>query len=436
MRSTGLISACIVVALLPAVAEGSPTVKGLSANDSDEQTDLYTDTGNANLLYVTPPRMGSIEVTQQSLVVDEPTCKSVAAVNATRLSELATRELITRQIFDVEQSRTSIIEEGIKNKIDPAEIQRDVAAWDPILQASHDRLAALDAVSAEVVMPANLVRSAGYYGFVATAPWGDAVTSAMDANPNLTVNRIPTKDVKVFVSILDADGFTPNELIANVNTGNIADLASVVDGIQIDVEPTKVGACFIKYPQIMGAEAAAYSFGVAINYTHQMAVTTTVRAVYNLKDVYTYFVKTGKSGGFFSRKSWSEVREDRNVDELFKLEIEFEQDVDEAAKEAERIRVREYMMGYAVADMVARMVPAGDPGKSGAGIAAETLTKTCGFNAYCAGAAAGLTILDGIFGKSRNTSSLTQVLDVTRTYDSRVTEAIDIPGSISFVYRP
>src|SRR5262249_35798624 len=51
-------------------------------------------------------------------------------------------------------------------------------------------------------------------------------------------------------------------------------------------------------------------------------------------------------------------------------------------------------------------------------------------NAYCAGAAAGLTILNGIFGKSGSSSNLTKVLNVTRTYDSTVTQTIKIPGSM------
>src|SRR5262249_24018493 len=144
---------------------------------------------------------------------------------------------------------------------------------------------------------------------------------------------------------------------------------------------------------------------------------------------------TGKSGGMFSSKSWSEVTESHEVDELFKISIVFETNATQSEKEAEQKRVREYLLGSAVADMTAKIVTTGAPRKTGGAIASETLMKTCGFNAYCAGAAAGLTILNGIFGKSGSSSNLTKVLNVTRTYDSTVTQTIKIPGSMSFALR-
>jgi hypothetical protein len=182
----------------------------------------------------------------------------------------------------------------------------------------------------------------------------------------------------------------------------------------------------------MGRAAEPYRFGVTINYTHQLALTRKVHAVYNLKDVYSYVVRSGKSGGLFSRKSWTEVIESRDIDELMNIQMEFPDDVTDEVIERERKLAREMLLGSAIADMQARLSPAPDPGKSGATIAAEQLTKTCGLNAYCAGAAAALTVLDGIFGRSKSTASLLQTLDVSRTYDSQVTEAVDVPGAISF----
>ncbi|QQF06236.1 hypothetical protein [Sinorhizobium meliloti] len=410
----------------------SPTVRGLSAQDPSEETDIYTDTGNPSLLYVTPPKQGTISVTRNSLAVDEATCRTVASMNEIRSSEQATKEALKRQEAAIEQYRASILESLMKEGKTATEMAQELAAFDAPMADIKERLRELDTQIQASAVPSYLLESAGYYAFVATAPWAVAISEIQAANPAVVVNRIPTENAKVFVSVLEADGFQPNELIAAVNAGNISDVASVVEGIQIDVEPTKIGACFIKFPHILNAEVDAYPFGITMNYTHKIAVTTTVRASYNLRDVYTYLEKTGRRGGLFSTKSWSEVIEDRQIDEVFNLKIEFEQDVGPEAEEVERKRVREYMLGHAVADMTGRLVPAGDPGQSGAAVAAETLAKTCGFNAYCAGVAAGLTILDGIFGRSGSSSSLTQALDVIRTYDSTVTEAVEIPGTISF----
>ncbi|MGR9317263.1 hypothetical protein ACU8LZ_12520 [Rhizobium leguminosarum] len=413
-------------------AAASPTVMGLHANNPTN-ANIFSDTLNASLLYVAPPTIGDLQVVKQSFAVDPPTCEAAASVNKTRLSEVKTIEEIGNQILSLEQLSGGLITRLANKEISQSDFDQQYKMFSDLITAkTSDKLAAVASISPT---PTVLLQSSGYYSVVAKANWDDAVAKVSGANPTLTVNHIPTADAEVFVSVLGVDGFTPNELIARVDTANIKDVASVVEGLQIDVEPTKVGACFMAFPQIMGSPADAYPFGVTINYTQQFALSTVVKAQYNLKDVYSYLEKTGKSGGLFSSKSWSEVTESHDVDELFKISITFETLPTPEEKETEQRRVREYLLGSAIADMTAKVVPPGNPGQTGAAIAAQTLVKTCGFNAYCAGAAAGLTILDGIFGKSGSSSSLTKVLDVKRTYDSTVTETIKVPGSISFALR-
>jgi hypothetical protein len=415
----------------------SPTVVGLDGANPNPDSSLFTDTTNRNLLWVTPPRTGALKVSQKSLAVDEATCRSVAAINARRLARLSTGRALQEQQTAIENYRNAVINQAMRESWSADRLSADMLKLDQLVTDVSNRIRSHDSQAGDDKAPSYLYESAGYYSFVAQADWAGAVTKVKSSySTAYTVNAIPTTDVSVFVSVIGADGFKPNELVARTNIGNFANLSSVVDGLQVDVEPTKIGACFINFPQVMGGEAAAFPFGMSINYTYNMAITTKVTASYNLRDIYTYVSRSGKSGGFFSSRSWKEVTESRDVDELFHLKIEFEHNATPAEEEAERFRVKEYLLGYAISDMVKRSVPDGPLGKTGALVASETLMKTCGANAYCAGAAAGLAVLDGIFGKNSTSTTLTQSLDVTRTYDSGVTKAVPINAAISFTTKP
>ena len=150
--------------------------------------------------------------------------------------------------------------------------------------------------------------------------------------------------------------------------------------------------------------------------------------------VYDLLVKSGKSGGFFSTKSYRDTIESSALREAFKLRITFEQNVTKAEKHAEENRVKEFLLGYAVSQMSAAAGEVGGPGRSGALVASAELTKACGTNSYCQGVAAALRVLDSIFGNSATKKSIKQTLSVTKTYSSSVTETISIPRTISYTY--
>jgi len=407
----------------------SPTAVGLNANNPSN-ANVLTDTSNKALLYVIPPTIGDLKVTKTELAVDSATCNAIASLNNTRLAQNKTIEEISNKILSLEKITRGLLDSFAANEITRKDFDEKYKLFSDL--GDKERAKRENAIADTKLPDESFLKSAGYYSVLARANWDDAIKQIRGANPSLTVEHIPTADAEVFVSVVGANGFTPNELVAMVNTNNIKDVSSVVEGLQIDVEPTKIGACFINFPQIMGGGVKPFPFGVTINYTHQIAISTTVQAEYNLKDVYKYLETTGSSSNLFSSKSWSEVTESHDVDELFKIKITFEHDATNEEKDIEQKRVREYLLGVAVADMTAKVVPAGNPGKTGAQIASETLVKTCGANAYCAGAAAGLTILNGIFGHSGSSSSLVKTLDVHRMYDSAVTKTIKIPGTISF----
>jgi hypothetical protein len=428
MRSYLLIASLF----LPSTASATPTFNNLDAKTASDQVSLFADTQNERLVYVTPPRTGSLNIGTSSITVDPSACRGVSSLNASRLAEQSTREELSQQQYSIEQYRTSQISDAISEGKSASEINEIVKSFDDITKSMTERIQALNNQADLSPTPGHLLGSGGYYSFVASTPWQEAVETTQNLNSSNVVTPIPTYDAKVFVSVVGAEGFTPTELIAAVHTSNFTSIESVVDGIQIDVEPTRLGACFLKYPEIIGAGSQPYPFGISINYKYQFSLPTSVRADYNLKDVYTYLRKSGTKGGLFSRKSWSKVREDSEVDRVMNIAIDFPDNASSEQEEIERQRVREFMLSSAIADMSARLLPAEEPGRSGASIAASELNNLCGANIYCAGTAAGLNVLNGIFGRKGTESSLIRTIDIDMTYDSTVSRAVDMTGTISF----
>ena len=414
-------------------ATASPTLVGLDfANPSSEVT-VFADSIEGRVVHVTPPRRGTLEINQSNIAVDLNTCEAVKDLFETRRSQQGELLALQKQKATITEFQGKLLLEELSGNLTEAEADERRVRLNQLSTGIETQMDDVALRIDNTDLPDHLLQPAGYYSFVASAPWSEQIALVSAAAAGKTVNAIQTDNVDVFVSVIGAEGFKGTELIAKVNSANIVDLASVVDAVQIDVEPTRVGACFIKFPELMGNQVDEQAFALTLNYTYKINVTTQVTASYNLRDVYSYLEERGTKGGLFSSESWSNVTESRDVDEVFNLDIKFEDDADPEAEAAERARVRSFLLGYAIQDMTSSAIPAGEPGKSGAAIASAELNKVCGVDPYCQGVAVGLKVLDGFFGSSGSRSQLTRVLDVTRTYNSSVSRTISIPGAISFV---
>ena len=434
MKTTLLAAVTLAVVCFPLQPFASPTVVGLQAENSANTASIYTDTTNQDLLWVTPPTLGRLHINQESIAIDESTCQSVASLHRTRRSMFAQLENYNRQIESIQLAISSIIDAVAANPGADAKVSDQISFWSDLHEttiAKRDNI--LKLLGSDSLSP-HLLASAGYYSFVAKSYWDSALSTVRSRNPDKAVNPVITSGAQLNVSVVGAKGFEANELIANVHVQNVASLSSMSEEFQIDLEPTKIGACFVKFPQLVGGESDLYAFGISINYEHPFALSTKVSATYNLKDIYDLLIKSGKTSGFFSRKSYRETIESRALTEAFMLHITFDQDVTEEQKWAEENRVKEFLLGYSVSQMTTAATEAGVPGKSGALIASEELSKVCGANAYCQGIAAALRVLDGIFGSSHSRTDVTQTLSVEKTYSSTVTETISIPRTISYTY--
>jgi hypothetical protein len=423
--------------VLASPASAAPTAVGAPDESLDGSVSIYADSMDAALVHVAPPRFGVLEINQQSLLVDEATCEAAASLNETRRSMVAEAENIQARIEEITAYQRALSDQANTTGMDGQALADLLAPWDAMLDGLRSDRDAANARIDDAAVPRYLLEGGGYYSFAASAPWAAAVSSVASRLDGRNVRPIVTYDAAVYVSVVGPGGFKPTDLVAGVHTSSLDNLAAVVDRMQVDVEPTRLGACFLRFPSIMGTAAAAPPlFGVTVNYTYDLTFTSIVTANYNLRDVYSYLSTSGRSGGLFKSRSWSQVVESRDIDEVMSIRLNFETPVPPDVEEAERRLAREYLLGQAIADMEAQAGAPRDPGRSGATVAADELDRNCGSNRICRGAASAFRVLEGIFGRSGSSSSLTQTLDVTRTYDSTTTETLRVPGSISFVLPP
>ena len=242
----------------------------LHADNSADTASIYTDTTNRELLWVTPPTLGRLEIAQETLAIDKPTCQSVASLYRTRRSMFVQLENYNAQIESIQVALSALIESTTTGE-SATNIADEITAWEDWLEfftTKRDNTAKLIRADA---LASHLLSGAGYYAVVAKSGWGAALASVRSTNPGKVVNPISTSAAQLNVSVVGAMGFEPNELIANVHVQNVDSLSSVSEEFQIDIEPTKIGACFIRFPQVVVGESDPYAFGISINYEHQLA---------------------------------------------------------------------------------------------------------------------------------------------------------------------
>jgi hypothetical protein len=212
------IAGCMATVAFTFPVLGSPTRVGLKA-DNPSNADVLTDTSNKELLYVIPPTIGDLEVTKTELAVDSATCGAIASLNNTRLAQNKTIEEISNKILSLEKITSGLINSLAANEITQKDFDEKYKRFSDL---SDQEGAKREKAIADTKLPdESYLKSAGYYSILAKANWDEAIKQIHDANPGFTIEHIPTADAKVFVSVVGANGFTPNELVAKVNTNNI-----------------------------------------------------------------------------------------------------------------------------------------------------------------------------------------------------------------------
>ena len=278
--------------------------------------------------------------------------------------------------------------------------------------------------------------------------WDEAVKKLEAEYPEYDFEKVPTYNVKVFANFVGAaDQQSYIDTLPSVLDYTISglrylpwaeskpDLMALPSVLSGNVRLSVIGSCpiFMKdffkdtgydvkrdvtgNPQY--AISATYEYPVSYNYK--------VTASYNLYKFYEQIKKSGKSGGLFSSRSYSEVVENKSDSDMFSIDWKVE-DPQSAMNQEKRDQITKDLKAQLM-DRVLRQIAqpgvtlsesakfydAGTPPETGAVVFAKGLRQTCGFNIYCQGASWILSGLQAIFGSSSSEESYRQTWNRTAT---------------------
>lgn len=417
-------------AFLASAAFAAPTIKNVTGINNSSASSVFADSENDKLLWVTPPLNGTLRINQRTASVDEATCRGVSAVNSILRSLINQENLYQEQIEVLIQRKTALLTSGG----DTENLVEQLLVLDEAIKSARENAEKTREDYSDYSHPAAFLTSGGYYSFVADSGWSETLTSIKADNAEFVVNPIQTSEANFGVSILGAEGFQQGDVVLDVRIADQAENSAALDQTQVDVEVSKIGACFLAYPNVMGGTRTDFQFGVVQNYSYPFLITTRVSARYNLNELYELFKKTKKKRRLFSSKTYRETIESRELDEVLEIEVVFE-DVNLTTEEkfTQQTRIKEFLVASAVKDMVSTIGDEIGVGPNGLQVGAEELSANCGDEPICKGIASGLKVLDSIFGSSTTEVRLQQSLNVFKSFSSEERSAILVPGSIGYV---
>jgi hypothetical protein len=222
------------------------------------------------------------------------------------------------------------------------------------------------------------------------------------------------------------------QFFLNIGIPEGSSLLAPVETVQIDVEVTKLAACYLQYPEIMTGNPDRFQFGFSINYSYPFLFLQSVKAQFNLLDIYERIEETRSEGGFFKSESYSSLIQSSETKKIMKVEVTSDTPLGRIELERLETSAREFVLNTAIRQMTRAANQAGKPPETGAAVAASELASTCGLNQYCAGAAAGLRVLDAIFKSSSSRSEARTRLEQEFIYDSVTGATLPVLGTVSY----
>lgn len=402
----------------PLIVSAAPTIDGVDATTVGT-AQIYTDSNDSDILWVTPPSSGLLELTQdESLIADPKDCEGAAI-------RLERKLAFERTIFTLEEA---LLEATI------AQASGAEGVTNEDLVARAEQIDILAARLADVQIDESLYLSAGTYSYRAVSGMNALLEEVRLANPDRTVLPIRTSVTAVVPSLTQSTTkLEDDRYILNVGVDNFGELASAEDNIQIDVQISRLAACYIKFPEIMSDNVEPFRFGFSINYEYPFLFAQRVTAEYNLSRTYQRIETIRNKRRFFSSSVHRSVVESTELASDLNVVVVSDKPLSQEVQFQLEAQAREIVLNVAVTEMIAKFAEAGTVPPSGASVAAGELSKACGTNPYCQGAGAALTILDSIFGGSTSRSELLQQLDHNVTYTNVNGETLPVHRSISYV---
>ncbi len=435
MKQLGSIAAAAAVAAMPC-AYSTPTAK-VPAPPNPTTSQVLGDTKDASLLWVLPPVSGRAGGAKLSIETPEATCDSMTNIVESARS-------YSHQIRILAAQREKVLA-----RLDEMSDKTTADALNLFTQTEKINAAILAAYSTMNALISSDARNHGGTLLISYVHEIDRnLARIKEANPDSSVLPVQTFNSRLFFSapgsVQDGVDISLLPIINSYSVAGVraADLAKtqvqIAPRIDVTLSLTRIGACMMAYPAKFSTRTVP-RFGMTAIYEYPYAFKTSVRASYNLKNIYNFLKSSGTSGGLFTSSSWSKTLESNWGESALKFNWE-QEDPESKVSPADRLEIQRMVKADLLASIDKLLLAKADikpadaanPGPHGATVLASGLDKTCAANGYCAAASIALKTLDAIFGSSSMSTEVQKRLDVTATYSSNETTARYVTQGISY----
>lgn len=265
-----------------------------------------------------------------------------------------------------------------------------------------------------------------------TSNWDQNIDLLRNENPGFEFKKITTKNAVVSSNITDLKNIPSTGAILGYMIGGeyqdgVMKMPSYPENLSGNVRLSLLGACPVLHPADFDINIPSGTdrmrYGLTVSYEYPSAFTTRVKMTYNMHKMYQKIVSSGSRGGFFRRRSWTNVTERTFFQDSFKVDW-LEQDASNRLSEEQKQEMEQEMRNRifdrlaaiglpAVANAGQLVVP--PVGPSGAIVLSGALKKHCPGNAYCVAGSVALDVLDSIFGSASASASYTNIQDADMT---------------------
>lgn len=438
-RSIGLTGLVLFGLVSSAFSAPTNTRSGPPITNGTNST-VYPDTEDKARLWVLPPTSGRAGPAQLSLETPEAECDSMnniiesARSYSKQVKILATqRENLLKRLEDITD----------KNTTEATDLYSQTEKLNTIILSAYKTMNDLTSGSARL------------HGGTLLVPYlhdqDQDIIRIKQANPAYQdVRPVDTYHARMYFTApgsvatgvdLSLIPIINSYSVAGTSAEKLADTpAQVSNRVDVTLSLTRMGACLMAFPQKFGSKTAP-KFGMTAIYEFHFAFKTTIRASYNLKNIYRFVTESGTKGGLFSSKYWARTMESNWGESAIKF---FWSDDDPESKisAADRLEIEKSVKGDLLANLDklifaqtgVKPYTASNPGPRGATVLGDGLEKNpaCVTNAYCAAAAIAVRVLDATFGSSSMSTEIERKLDVTTTYSSDALKTRYVSQGISY----
>jgi hypothetical protein len=336
-------------------------------------------------------------------------------------------ELTTRR-FELSSSYIAVANEYEQKKTFVRSIQDNIDNLNSNLSKVKKDLAELY-VDFNRMFDAHAAREGGRVSIDYSSGWSSNVDRLAQDNPNLSFEKITTKNANIKMSAYTKDNLIPKGSVIGFELSGIAaasnlNLEAFPENLTGNVVLNLLGVCPILHPQLFNLKSLDplrdMNYGLTASYEFPSRLKFELTAEYNLKRVYELIKRQGTSGGFFSSSTWSDQQENEFFKDVFSVKWKDQDEKSQMSFEkrfAIEADLRKQMLSRLASflimnDQSNKLTNLLDLPKTGSMVLSNSLVQVCPTNIYCQGSALVINILQAIFGSSEMSQSLLQKTDV------------------------